>query len=153
MPCSFVAYIDESGDEGFKFDRKSSEWFVLSAAIVRKEDDLGLVKFMKEIRGVLGKEPLQPLHFRDLPHHHRVAYVGEVAKGPLKSTSILIRKPALTSAALRDRNRLYFYAARFLFERLSWYCRDSFNEKKHPGNGKAEIIFSNRSSMPLLSDN
>jgi hypothetical protein len=38
-PFSFVAYIDESGDEGFNFaefpEIKSSEWFVLSAVVIR----------------------------------------------------------------------------------------------------------------------
>jgi hypothetical protein len=148
MPSSFVAYIDESGDEGFKFDRRSSEWFVLSAAIVRQENDLALVKLMKEVRVALGRDPLKPLHFRDLKHHHRVLYIGEIAKGPLKATSILFRKPALISTVLREPNCLYFYGVRFLFERISWLCRDTFQRSRHAGNGKAEIIFSNRSWMP-----
>ena len=34
--CSrrFIAYIDESGDEGMKFEKGSSKWFVLSAVVV-----------------------------------------------------------------------------------------------------------------------
>jgi hypothetical protein len=44
MAASFVAYIDESGDEGFKFAKGSSEWFVLSAAITRKRFDVATVK-------------------------------------------------------------------------------------------------------------
>jgi hypothetical protein len=37
MTTSFVAYIDESGDEGFKFlpnEQGSSRWFVLSALLL-----------------------------------------------------------------------------------------------------------------------
>ena len=43
MSSSFVAYIDESGCEGFKFladEQGSSRWFVLSALVLRKENDL-----------------------------------------------------------------------------------------------------------------
>jgi len=40
---SFIAFIDEAGDEGFKFkdwpERASSEWFVLAACIVREGID------------------------------------------------------------------------------------------------------------------
>ena len=36
MAASFVGYVDESGDEGFKFTAGSSAWFVLSAVITRK---------------------------------------------------------------------------------------------------------------------
>ena len=34
--CGYIAFIDESGDEGFKFDRGSSNWFVLSGYIIKK---------------------------------------------------------------------------------------------------------------------
>ena len=38
MKPSFIAYVDESGDEGFVFNADgsgSSRWFVLSAAVIR----------------------------------------------------------------------------------------------------------------------
>lgn len=47
MTASFVAYVDESGDEGFKFlpnEKGSSRWFVLSAMVIRKENDLQVVE-------------------------------------------------------------------------------------------------------------
>lgn len=46
MNASFVAYVDESGDEGFKFlpnAQGSSRWFVLSAMVIRRENDLQVV--------------------------------------------------------------------------------------------------------------
>ena len=47
MKPSFLAYIDESGDEGFVFNEDgsgSSRWFVLSAAVIRQVNDLQMVK-------------------------------------------------------------------------------------------------------------
>ncbi len=42
MHSSFIAYIDESGDEGFHFKddgRGSSRWFVLSAVVFRRTEE------------------------------------------------------------------------------------------------------------------
>lgn len=47
MTSSFVAYVDELGDEGFKFlpnEQGSSCWFVLSALVIRKQSDLQVVR-------------------------------------------------------------------------------------------------------------
>ncbi|MCX6841973.1 MAG: DUF3800 domain-containing protein [candidate division WOR-3 bacterium] len=43
---SFVAYIDEAGDEGFKFGAGSSEWFVISAAVFRRKSQSAPVELM-----------------------------------------------------------------------------------------------------------
>lgn len=50
MTASFVAYVDESGDEGFKFlpnEQGSSRWFVLSALVIRKENDLQVDRYLR----------------------------------------------------------------------------------------------------------
>ena len=69
MSSSFIAYIDESGDEGFVFNADgsgSSRWFVLSAVVIRRDNDLQLVSCLKETRALLHKAPKTPLHFVDL---------------------------------------------------------------------------------------
>lgn len=53
MKPEYIVYIDESGDEGFKFqdgEKGSSRWFVLSAVVVRKVNDIRLVQVAKEAR-------------------------------------------------------------------------------------------------------
>ena len=144
---SFVVYVDESGDEGFSFDKGSSPWFVLSAVIIRKLNDLTTVKLVDKVRCLLDKPPKKPLHFRDLKHHQRLPFVDAISSARLRAISILIHKPSLKEPEnFQDRYRLYFYAVRYLLERVSWCCRDH----KHPGDGgdgSANIIFSNRSGM------
>lgn len=42
MKSSFIAYVDESGDQGFVFHSDgggSSRWFILSAAVIRQTKD------------------------------------------------------------------------------------------------------------------
>ena len=81
---SFIAYIDESGDEGFAFDRNSSQWFVLGAAVFRAATELEQVKLVDDVRRAInaawseanpGKgqriADKAALHFKDLKHEQR----------------------------------------------------------------------------------
>lgn len=147
---SFRAYVDESGDEGFVFNPDGSgsrRWLVLSAAVVRRKHDHGLVPLMAEVRKLLGKAPKAQLHFSDLKHEQRVPYVRHIAAHPLRTVSVLIHKPSIQEPEKFQAEKflLYRYAARFLLERVSWLCRDHRAEGE--GNGQVETIFSNRSIM------
>ena len=147
MASTFVVYIDESGDEGFSFSQGSSEWFVLSAVVTRRSNDLDTVKLVDEVRSALGRPPRKPLHFRKLRHHHKLALVNAIAQADLRAVSILVHKPTLREPEkFMQRYRLYFYTARYLLERVSWYCRDA-RRKGDAGDGTAELVFSNRSGM------
>jgi len=60
---------------------------------------------------------------------------------------VLAHKPSLKEPEkFQERYRLYFYAVRYLFERVSWYCRDH-RPANDRGDGTAEIVFSNRAGM------
>ena len=129
------------------FDKGSSEWFVLSAVITRKDTDLNTVKLVDNIRQTLGRTDKAPLHFRKLKHEHRLPFVAEIAKARLRAISILVHKPSIREQAnFTPRYHLYFYASRYLFERISWCCRDN-RQSEDRGDGTAEIIFSNRAGM------
>jgi len=150
MPASFIACVDESGDEGFVFNADgsgSSRWFVLSAAVIRQTNDLDMVKCLKEVRTVLQKAPKTPLHFVDLKHEQRVPYIRRVGELPLRTVSVLIYKPLIREPEKFQNTKylLYRYATRLLLERVSWLCR----EQRLPGEGDGfcEVIFSNRSNM------
>jgi len=147
MPPTFVVYIDESGDEGFNFSKGSSDWFVLSAVVTRHTSDLATTRLVDGIRSSLGRPDNKPLHFRDLRHEHRLPFVHEVAKAALRAVSVLVHKPSIKEPeTFQQRYRLYYYACRYLLERVSWYCRDN-KTPKDIGDGSADIIFSNRSGM------
>lgn len=147
MRTTFIAYIDESGDEGFSFENGASDRFVLSAAVVRSDKDLNLVALTNGVKNVLGKPIKKPLHFRDLKHEHRVLYTNRIAAASLRTVSILVHKPSINSPeAFNERWRLYFYAVRLLCERISWYCRDH-KKPKDNGDATVQLVFSNRSTM------
>jgi hypothetical protein len=144
MTASYRVYIDESGDEGFRFlpaERGSSRWFVLSAVVLRKSKDLSVVELMREVRKQLGKDPKKALHFRELKHEQRVPFVRAIGQTPLRTLSVLIHKPTIDEPErFQDEAfRLYRYATRLLLERVSWLCRDRHNEGD--GDGSADLVF------------
>lgn len=144
---TYNVYIDESGDEGFSFGKGSSEWFVLSAVIVKKENDFATVSLVDAVRSQLEKPDKKPLHFRDLRHEHRLPFIDRISQADLKIISVFMHKPSLEEPEkFHERYRLYFYSVRFLLERVSWYCKDH-HSKHDDGGGRAELIFSNRSGM------
>lgn len=148
MSIGFRVYIDESGDEGFKFDQPgkgSSRWFVLSAIVTREEADLPTVKLVDHVRQRLNKPPRTPLHFRTMKHEHRLPYVDEIGKADLRTISILVHKPSIGDPEkfTTQPHLLYRYATRYLLERVSWLCRDY----RRVPLGIAKILFSNRSCM------
>jgi hypothetical protein len=144
---SFVAYIDESGDDGFSFLPGCSEWLILSAVVVRKTDDLGMVTLTRAVKSELGKPEGKQLHFRKLKHEERMVFLRHIVAADLKTVSVLFHKPSLNFPETFDEeHRLYFYMVRFLCERISWYCRDNKSESDQ-GNGEVKLVFENRSTM------
>ena len=61
------AYIDEAGDEGFVDG--ASQWFVISAVVVKKEMDRDVARVIDDIKARLwGTVTRQPLHWVRLKH-------------------------------------------------------------------------------------
>lgn len=150
MTASFVAYVDESGDEGFKFlpqNQGSSRWFVLSALVLRKENDLQVVELARQIRELLKKDHKKPLHFRNLKHEQRVPLARLIGQAQVRTVNVLIHKPSIDEAEVFQQQTyaLYRYATRLLVERVSWLCRDHYRAGQ--GDGMVDMVFSNRSAM------
>lgn len=146
---TYKVYVDEAGDEGFKFlenERGSSRWFVLSATIVRTVNDGRLVECAKSIRALLNKPDNHALHFRNLRHEQRIPFSRMIGELPIRTIHIMVHKPSIGDPENFQRQpySLYRYATRLLIERISWLCRD---QRRDAPNYLAELIFSNRSAM------
>lgn len=148
---SFLVYIDEAGDEGFSFDKGSSEWFLVSSVINDREEDIKndkVVDYCKDRFGWKKGEDgsRKPLHFKDLNHDQKSFLISEITKVNIhRVITICIHKPTSLTSTLPEESRLYFYTCRLLFERISWYCRDIHKQRRDSGDGSARIIFSIRS--------
>lgn len=150
MASSFIAYIDESGDEGFTFREDgtgSSRWLVLSAVVFRRSNDLAVVAALKAARNTLKWEPKKAFHFSDMKHEARLVLLHELAKVSFRTVTVLSYKPDIPDPEAFQANKwmLYRYLTRLLIERVSWLCRD--NRKTGDGDGSVELIFSDRAAM------
>jgi hypothetical protein len=150
MASSFIAYVDESGDEGFKFNPDgtgSSRWFVLSAVVFRKPNDLLAVGALKRARETLKWDAKQNFHFTKMKHHQRLVLLHELAPLSFRTVTVVSYKPDIPDLERYQANKwlLYRYLTRLLIERISWLCRD--HAKAGQGDGTVDLIFSDRAAM------
>lgn len=152
MPHSYVAYIDESGDDGLAKFRVpgghggSSTWLVISACLFRQVYSLDAVSWRDEITNKIPEKKKRTLHFADLNHNQRIVAAQTIATKPLRAMSILAAKKPIPAGIYEEKNQLYFYMTRYLIERLSWLCRD-LRPKVPEGDGRVAITFSRRGGM------
>lgn len=154
MTHSFVAYIDESGDDGLKGRFRQpgagggpSHWFVIGATVWRLSRDLDMVNCAKDIiQRLPERKRKKPLHFTELDHAQRVMAITQLVNKPFRASGVFAYKPLMRDDVYVSKNQLYHYMTRYLIERLSWLCRD--HRKSVPeGDGRIKIVFSRRGGM------
>ena len=159
-PATFVAYIDEAGDEGFKFGQGSSEWFVLGAVILRRASEMPEIKLIDDVWARLNRgraadrqfPAKKALHFRDLQHDVCKYYANRIAQADLTSTVVLINKrdfaPSFQTTPQQKQiiQALYHLASIVLMDTISRFCLES-RRVNDVGDGSAELVFSSRSSL------
>lgn len=132
-------YIDETGDEGFRklghrargASDASSEWLILSAVMIRSEQDREQIRAVDGLRELLGQQQSRkPLHWRNLRNDHTKKRLAAdfLARQPFHVVVAALWKPRIAehSNALQQRKGyLYNYASRFLIERASYYAEAS----------------------------
>lgn len=149
---SFIAYIDESGDDGFGNYRGpnsggASNWLGISSLLIRASNQLETVKWRDEIKNTTGKKNKgRSIHFVDFDHNQKRVACQILSKKPCRFTSAIAHKPSLAPSNFQGKNQLYFYITRYVIERISWFCRDMRPEVGE-GDGRVKIIFSRRGGM------
>lgn len=153
MAHTFIAYIDECGDDGLANYRApnrsggASHWLTLSATVCRFSRDLETVAWRDAIRNRLpDKRRKKPLHFAELNHQQRVMAVESLRERPFRGLCVIANKPVIPAGIYTQKNQLYFYLCRYLIERISWLCRD-MRPSVPEGDGRVKIVFSRRGGM------
>lgn len=139
----FRVYIDEAGDRGHH--PASSKHFVVSAVIVRNEDESAARNELAVLRGTLGRHPGHVLHFRKLTHAQKVKTCQDVAGFSIAAiTNVIFCKTKLAGQIpggggvpyIKQADPMYLYAVRLLLERVSWYV-DEKRRRASPGDVRA----------------
>lgn len=150
----FNAYIDESGDEGWRkvgqraegAKDASSEWLILAAAISPAELDAKNMRIIDELRKSTKKsQSKKPLKWRGLENdHYKKRLVADTlgSHPSLLFSVAALWKPALeeTAPGLRKRGYLYHLTGRYLIERLSWLAW----ERRGSARRKINLFFESR---------
>jgi hypothetical protein len=152
MGHSFVAYIDESGDDGQGNYRAPgarggmSRWLTISACILRQSHDLNMVSWRDEISGKMPEKKKRHIHFAQMNHSQKIMATQIIASKKLRAISVISNKETIPDGVYTDKNQLYFYLTRYLIERISWLCRD-MRPQVPQGDGRVKITFSRRGGM------
>jgi len=154
MTHTFIAYIDESGDDGLigRFRQPGgrggpSHWLSIGAVVWRASRDLDAVRWAQEIQAKLpAQKQKKTLHFSELDHQQRVMAINTLVGKPFRAVCVLANKPVIPDGIYTEKNQLYHYMCRYLIERISWLCRD--NRRNAPeGDGRVKIVFARRGGM------
>jgi hypothetical protein len=149
MP-GFTAFVDESGCDGFEFDRGSTDFLVIGAIICRTENIGQYADALTRARTECRKPPdWQFKSFKRMGSSdgQRWRVVSEFAKTQAQVVSTAIYKPGLDAQGWRDNaGDLYFQASKFLIERISWACRDTHLKLASP-DPFVRIVFSERGGL------
>lgn len=147
MTHSYIAYIDESGDDGLKKFRAPGQsggthWLTISCCVARYVNDLEFVSWRDQIK-IGGK---REIHFRELNHSQKLMACQRIATFPVRGITILSNKKLIPAGTYNQKNQLYHYLTRYLIERLSWLCRE-MRPQVPEGDGRVKIVFSKRGGM------
>ncbi|MBZ5761544.1 DUF3800 domain-containing protein [Rhizobium sp. VS19-DR104.2] len=152
MAHSFVAFIDESGDDGLGKYREpggkggASSFLVISACVFRQSYSLEAVRWRDEIANRFPERKKRDLHFLELNHSQKIVAAQIIGSKPVRALSVVAAKRPIPDGMYPEKNQLYFYMTRYLIERLSWLCRD-LRPDVPEGDGRVAITFSRRGGM------
>ncbi len=148
---TFIAWIDESGDDGDKFGTGSSEFLVLSAVIGYEALAVNIDAAF-DIASLVVQKP-SPWKSKFIKTHdgHKWLVCSLLGMAGFHSAHILVHKHSIRDKRLRtDKNRLYSFVSKFLVERISWVCAH-LDHPYAPGNRKCKIVFSEDKSRSYES--
>jgi Protein of unknown function (DUF3800) len=155
MAHSFIAYIDESGDDGLSHFRQlgqrggASCWLNISCSVTRYTNDLETVTWRDSIAKIRPLAKKRSIHFADFNHSQRLAATQIYSKLPIRLLNVMSNKTTIEAGTYSEPNQLYFYLTRYLIERLSWLCRD-MRPQVPEGNGLVKIVFSRRGGLSTV---
>lgn len=157
----YIAYIDESGDDGIRKVRPvapvgATEWFVLSAFVIEKKHEPNVLPWTKGILTSMKAHQRRDLHFNKLsPERRRQACEG-LAALPGRCFVVVSHKPTmhgyrnpraeLHAPLIGAKNYFYNWMTRLLLERVTAHCY-SHSMRQHKRPLTVRLEFSSRGGM------
>ena len=153
----YIAYIDESGDDGLKTVRPidpmgSSEWFVLSAVVIRADREKETLDEVRRIRSRLSRMIRPDIHFRHMRDENKLLVCKEIAGLNARCFAVVSNKRNMrryhnpSAAAVWSRNPFYCWITRLLLERVTTFC-EARSRVDYGSPKPVKIVFSHRGGL------
>lgn len=155
MSYGFVAYIDESGDDGLKRVKPidpngSSEWFVLGAIVVRASNENAIGRWHKEILADFGYTQRTDLHWRHLTHSRKLVVCDHLSRRPARLFALMSNKKNMRGfvnvRCAKEPYFFYWWCSRLLLERVTAFCA-KWSDKIYGEQRPVKLVFSHRGGM------
>lgn len=127
----YTVYIDESGDLGIG---RGTQWFVLSAVLVKKTDEPRIRAAISRIKGKLN---VKEIHLRKITDFIKRAYiVRELSEEPFVYMNVIVDTNKFDKEKIPSPLIAYNFVCKYLLQRASWYMEEV--------DGVADIVLSAR---------
>jgi hypothetical protein len=154
-PYGFVAYIDESGDDGLAKIKPidpegSSEWFVLSAVVVRANNENAGGRWQQDIMRGFGYTQRTDIHYRKLSLKRKRVACEYMARQPLRIFVLMSNKKNMrgysNKRCAEEPYYFYWWCSRILLERVTTFCAMA-SQVIYKEDRKVKMIFAQRGGM------
>lgn len=145
IPYHYVAYIDESGDDGLRRIRPidhqgSSEWMMLSAVVVKATREKEVEHWVQDIRNGLWRHNRPDIHFKDLTPNKKRAVCEQMAALSARYFVVCSNKKNMRgyknpyAEVIPSKNWFYCWMSRILLERVTdfveWHSIKEYGKPK-----------------------
>ncbi len=118
-----TVYVDEAGDLGVC---RGTQWFVLTAVVVDKNDEKTIRNKLSAIKTRLN---VQEIHLRKITDFYRRGFiVRELSTESFTYMNIIADTTKFDTGKISSPITAYNYLCRMLLERVSWFLRDTGRE-------------------------
>jgi len=117
-----LAFVDESGDLGFKFESGSSRYFTIAIVLFEQADwALGCQRAIERLRVSLNLAPSYEFHFHSDSHTRRMAPLTAIRDQRFACYTFTLdkRSPRLTGQGFQYRSSGYKWVCKTAFENAS----------------------------------
>lgn len=115
----YTVYIDEAGDLGIG---KGTRWFVLSAVVVRKNQEPQIRAKIDQIRSRLN---VKEIHFRKIQEFYkRALIVRELNDQDFVYMNVLVDTNKFDTKKIPNSIIAYNYVCKYLLQRVSWLLEE-----------------------------
>lgn len=115
----YTVYIDEAGDLGIN---KGTKWFVLSAVLVKKQDE---PQIRSKLTAIKNKLNVQQIHLRKIADFFKRAFiVRELNDECFVYMNVLVDTTKFDKTKIPNSIVAYNYVCKYLLQRVSWYLEE-----------------------------